>query len=170
MFGRKKKKATEEVEQPLMVLEGSGASALLFQHKITIGHKGALSMMTKGMVGDKDIWLHTISGVQLKKPGHLTSGYIQFLFHGSQDLKGGLFAATQDENTIILKSKKDYESALKFKAEVEQLIIATQKPQLQHVPSTVSTADELAKLADLRDRGVISDLQFEQQRDKLFDN
>jgi hypothetical protein len=31
-----------------------------------------------------------------------------------------------------------------------------------------STADELAKLADLRDRGVISDADFEQQKAKIL--
>ena len=31
-----------------------------------------------------------------------------------------------------------------------------------------STADELTKLADLRDKGVISSEQFEQQKDKLL--
>jgi len=33
---------------------------------------------------------------------------------------------------------------------------------------TKSTADELAKLADLKDRGVISEAEFQQQKSKLL--
>ncbi len=34
--------------------------------------------------------------------------------------------------------------------------------------SGVSTADELTKLADLRDRGVLTDAEYQQQRAKLL--
>jgi uncharacterized membrane protein YcjF (UPF0283 family) len=37
-----------------------------------------------------------------------------------------------------------------------------------HGTSTTSTADELAKLADLRQRGVISDADFQQGKDKIL--
>jgi hypothetical protein len=77
-------------------------------------------------------------------------------------------AATQDENTIILKSKKSYEQALKMKAEIERLMVEVQRPQSGSAGS-ISRADEIAKLADLRDRGAISEKQFEAERDRLLE-
>ena len=39
---------------------------------------------------------------------------------------------------------------------------------VQDVASTGGSADELTKLADLKDRGVISDAEFQQQKEKIL--
>ena len=41
-------------------------------------------------------------------------------------------------------------------------------PEQPHGPSTDGVADQLAKLADLRQRGVISDAEFEQAKTKVL--
>ncbi|RYH07299.1 SHOCT domain-containing protein [Tropicimonas sp. IMCC6043] len=47
-------------------------------------------------------------------------------------------------------------------------IQAAQKAYIRDAAGTVSTADELAKLADLRDKGVISEEEFSAQKAKLL--
>lgn len=42
----------------------------------------------------------------MKKAGALTNGYIQFVILGSRESKGGLMAATQDENTVMFAKKE----------------------------------------------------------------
>ena len=67
--------------------------------KITIRRKGVRSFAKHGLKGDKTIMLKQISSIQLKEAG-LTTGYIQFVIIGSQESKGGLKQALEDENTV----------------------------------------------------------------------
>lgn len=153
----------EKADRPIMVLAGRGGSIELWPHKLTLRHKGMLGRMTKGLVGDKDIYLTNVSGVQLKRPTWVTTGYFQVLFSGSQDKKSGLFGATEDENTIMFSGRKNYKIAQEMKRRIEEL-------GMRPVAATThgSVADELAKLADLRDRGVMTTEQFERQREALL--
>ena len=56
----------------------------------------------------------------MKKAG-LTNGYIQFIFVGSQESKKGVFAATQDENTVMF-TKKEQPKAEEIKKYVENFL------------------------------------------------
>ena len=161
LFGGKSDK--KETSNPLMVLDDRKNRAELWPNKITIRRHGALNAINVGLVGEKDIYLHTITGIQIKKPG-LTTGYIQFMAMGSQDSKRGITGAVQDENTVIFKGKENHRKAMEMKAKIEQL---TQ--QSLPAPTTpVSTADELAKLAELRAQGILSDKEFDEEKQLLL--
>jgi hypothetical protein len=87
LFGRKKEK--QEPPKPLMVLDDRKNSVELWPNKLTIRRHGLMNAVNVGLTGEKDIYLNTITGIQVKKPG-LTTGYIQFMARGSQDNKGGV--------------------------------------------------------------------------------
>lgn len=83
---------------------------------VEITKKGALGFITQGLKGSKKIAIKHISSVQFKKAGMITNGYLQFAFIGGQETKGGLFNATQDENTVMFSKKQqpDFEAIKEF--------------------------------------------------------
>lgn len=159
LFGRKR----EETPQPLMMLSDRKNSVELWPNKITIRRHGMMNAVTVGLAGDKDIYLNTITGIQIKKPG-MTTGYIQFQTVGSQDNKGGVTGAVQDENTVIFGGKNNYKIAEEIKRRIEEMV--HQPLVAQSAP--VSVADELTKLAALRDQGLLTEDEFDEQKRTLL--
>lgn len=129
---------------------------------IKISRRGFMNRINNGG-GDKNIRISSLSGVQVKKPG-LTTGYIQFIFSGSKDT-AGVMDAVKDENSILFV-KKEYDLALKLRDYVEELLA---QPTQQTVAATsISAADELLKLKQLLDAGILSQDEFDAQKTKLL--
>ncbi|MBB6446517.1 DUF4429 domain-containing protein [Bacillus benzoevorans] len=147
-------------------MEASGVNGQLefTGTKIIIKRKGMLAKMTQGLKGDKEILVKQISSIQFKKANSFTNGYIQFAFSGGKENQGGLFDATKDENTIMFNKKqmKDFE---KIKLAVEEKIIESN----QSTPSqVVDVADQIKKLSELRDNGIITDDEFNAKKKQLL--
>src|SRR5215208_5796370 len=145
-----------EPEQPILVLSDRKNSVELWPNKVTIRRHGLLNAINVGLAGEKDIYLNTITGIQLKKP-RSTTGYIQFQTVGSQDNKSGLTGAVQDENTVIFSGGKNYDIAEEIKWYIEDFIEDHQQVMPDQGSASTSVADELEKLASLRDRGILTD-------------
>lgn len=97
-------------------------TVVLDNNFLRVNRRGGMSFFSHGLVGEKTIDINNISGVQLKKPGVLTNGYIQFLIIGSQENKQGIFGAAQDENTIMF-GKAGLPMAEEIKRLIETAII-----------------------------------------------
>lgn len=122
-----------------------------------------MSFLTQGLKGEKEISISQISAVQFKKPGSLTNGYIQFSFVGGLETKAGIFDATKDENSIIFNAKQEPAFAA-IRAEI-------QKRMAEHKQGGTrqgSNIDDLEKLASLRDRGVISEEEFNYKKRQIL--
>ena len=134
-------------------------------NKIVIKRKGMLAKMSQGLKGNKDILIKHLSSIQFKPAGTFTNGYIQFAFSGGEENKGGLFDATKDENSIMF-SKKQQPNFLKLKALIEQ------KMDEQHSPAPTNAsgdvADQIKKLADLRDNGILTNEEFDAKKKQLL--
>jgi hypothetical protein len=89
------------MDNPIKTAKGVNGQLLLYKNRVRIERKGVLSFLTQGLKGQKDVFIKQISSIQFKPAGLLTNGYIQFAFLGGTENKGGLFNATQDENTIM---------------------------------------------------------------------
>lgn len=147
---------------PELYAKGVNGQIELYSNKICIRRKGVLGFLTQGLKGDKNIMISTITSIQFKKAGLLTNGYIQFAFMGGQEAKGGLFQGAQDENTIMF-NKKQQSAFEQIRAEVEKRI------QAGNISiSTSSDADELAKLADLRDKGILTEEEFQHKKKQML--
>ncbi|MQS88604.1 DUF4429 domain-containing protein [Lactobacillus salsicarnum] len=133
--------------------------------KIVITRKGAMNFLTQGIKGAKTIPIKSISSIQIKEPG-VTNGYIQFGVLGGNESRSGVFAATQDENTVMF-TKKYLAEMQQFKQQIENIMYADNQPQPQ---SQSSIADEIMKLKSLLDQGVINQEEFEQQKNKLLNS
>src|SRR6202012_3208055 len=130
----------------MMEIRGHNGQVRFDGDQITITRKGVLGFLTQGLTGEKSIRVDSISAIQFKRAGLLTNGYIQFDFRGSQDAKGGLFAAVKDENTVVFTAAQqdDFD---KLRDAVQARMAQKNTPVAPAAPA--SEADELEKLASL---------------------
>jgi hypothetical protein len=93
-------------------------------------------------------------------------GYIRFGFRGGTDRPYGVLEATKDPNAVLFHRSANRLFA-DFKVNVEKAISIARTRQVKG-QAPASTADEIEKLARLRDQNVISELEFQQQKRKLL--
>ena len=150
------------VKEVFMEVKGVNGQLELLEDKIRIKRKGLLSFATQGLKGDKEILIAHISSIQYKRAGMLANGYIQFAFLGGREAKGGILEATKDENTVMFKSgqQKEFDA---IKEAIEQKMAALREPV-----KPVSNLDELEKLASLRDKGIITESEFQAKKQQLL--
>jgi hypothetical protein len=148
-----------------MEFNGSGATLIVEESKITIRRKGLLSFMAQGSKGDKVIYIKSISAIQLKKP-RFSKGFIQFSMSGESASHGGTFSAVTDENSIMIANESQYKAFVKAKELIESYLHA---PKNESV-SKASLADELEKLGNLVAKGILTQGEFEIQKAKLLNN
>jgi hypothetical protein len=80
---------------------GSNGQIRLTRNRIIISRKGAMGFISQGLKGDKEIPISRITAIQFKHNDALTKGYLQFYIQGGLESRGGVFAATTDENTVM---------------------------------------------------------------------
>lgn len=143
-----------------MTAEGINGIVSLYSDRVRIRRKGIGSFFAQGLKGEKDIQLSSISSIQFKKAGFLSSGYIQFAFLGGRESKGALFSAARDENTVMFKKSQQ--------AAFDTLREAVQERVSKPESGSTGSADEIEKLANLRDKGVITDEEFQAKKQQLL--
>ena len=148
-----------------MEVKGHNGSIVFDGKKIIIKRNGVVALLTQGFKCDKEIYIKQISSIQLKQAGLLTSGYIQFAFSGGKENKGGLLDAGKDENTVIF-TKKQQPDFLKLKEELEKAIL-NQNTSTTTIKNN-SNLEELEKLASLKDKGIITNEEFEIKKKELL--
>ena len=96
----------------------------------------------------------------------LTNGYIQFSFLGGKEAKGTQMEATRDENTIMFTSvqQPDFE---KSKTMLEDIL---RNNSMSTNSSNVSIADEIEKFSLLKDKGVLTEDEFNQKKKDLLNS
>jgi len=151
------------MEQILKEAKGIGGRLQLLEEKIRIRRKGVSAVMLHGLKGDKEIFLTQISSIQFKKAGPFVNGYIQFAFLGGQESKGGAWSATTDENTIMFRKSRqaDFE-------EIKSMIEMKIKEQRNKTVGKSGTIDDLEKLAQLKDKGIISEEEFKAKKKQIL--
>lgn len=134
---------------------------------LRIKRKGFLNLANHGLDGEKTFDINNISGVQLKDAGALTSGYIQFILLGSRESKGGLMAATKDENTIMFV-KKEQKMADEIKSYVENILTSKNSSSTNIVHNSSDAAEEIRKFKSLLDDGIITEEEFQEKKKQLL--
>ncbi len=133
-------------------------------YNVKIQSKGFSNFINKGgSKGEKSIPIKSITAIQFKEPG-LTTGYIQFAYSGSSETKGGTMAAVKDENSITFVKKE-----LKQAREMVDLIESKRHADSTTAQSTaVSAADEIIKMKELLDAGILTQDEFEAKKKQLL--
>ena len=118
--------------------------------------------------GDKTIPYSSIVAVQFKKAGML-AGYLHLTLIGGMDANAGIFDMAKDENTIAFHqwggnkggNNEKFESAKNI---IEQKIMETKPGTNNHN----SSADDLEKFAQLKEKGVITDEEFKAKKKQIL--
>ncbi len=126
---------------------------------VTISRKGFVARSTIGG-GDKHIPLAAVSAVQYKAPSAMFNGALEFSLAGANETKSKFGKnnqqASQNENAVIMRK-----SALaEFDALVAAINAAIAARSNPGPVLALSGADEVMKLAALRDAGILSDDEF----------
>jgi len=146
----------------------NGGTVELLENVLVIRRKGVASFLTQGLKGEKRIPYASITSVQFKEAG-FTTGYIQFGVSGGIENRRGVWDATTDENTVLF-TKEAAEQFRKLRDIVEDHAAAARRggSASNGPPPAANIADELTRLADLRDRGVLTDEEFAEQKARLL--
>lgn len=147
-------------------LTGVNSELEVFEDKLTITPKGVSGFLSHGVKGVKTIPFRSITAIQFKEAG-LMSGYLQFTLSGGQESKKGIMSAASDENTFMYAQKRDNAAIEEVKNYIESRT-GSVRPPAQSAPSAIGVADELVKLAGLRDQGVLSEAEFQDAKAKLM--
>lgn len=147
-----------------------GDSDLLevFPDRLTITPKGILGLMLKGLKGTKVIPFKSISAIQFKEAGLIFSGYLQFTIPGGLESRQGSFDAATDENTVKFAREDLNPIARQIKEHIEAAILEMHAPRTGRAATTPSLADEIAKLGDLRVKGILTEQEFLAAKAKLL--
>lgn len=134
----------------------------------TIDFDGSTLTITRkgiGNRGSKIIPASSVGGVQIRPATTLVNGFIQFSIVGEVSRSSGgagrLQDAANDENAVIFTKKH----AGDFEALRDAVIAAQARPTENAQPDV---ADQIGKLAALRDAGALTDDEFAAKKAELL--
>lgn len=137
---------------------------------VTITRKGIGARLTVGK-GEKRLHVSQISAMQWKPAGLMVNGFIQFTVPGGTERRSAFgsqtSSAVQDENSVVFTRKQQAEFE-KLRGAIDAAIAAQRQPQAPAAAVAPSVADELTKLAQLHQQGLLTDAEFAQQKARLL--
>lgn len=152
-----------------MELSARGKNGQLYVDDIwvIITRQGFGAKVSQGFgKGEKKIPIQHIIAVQYKETNLMSSGYIQFTISGGNELSGGVRSALEDENSVVFGFKS--EKFLAIKDFIETKIADKINGSNQNTMSSNSIADELKKLSELHQSGILTDDEFNQEKKRLL--
>lgn len=143
--------------------KGYNGTIVLTQTGLII-KRGTKGFMLGGLMlrGDKTIPYSSIIAVQLKKAG-MMSGYIQFSLKGGSEAKSGVTEAVKDENTVTFQMNKN-----KLFKELQEIVEIKITQGREITNSSGGNLDELEKLAELKEKGIITQAEFDAKKKQLL--
>ena len=154
----------------LWFAKGVNGQVTLLEHRIKIERKGVLAFATYGLRGTKEILISEMTSIEYKDAGGVLSGYILFLYRGGRDVRSSVFSEdsiTNNENAIVF-IKESQPAFDTLRSMLNDKLEEYRKPQQVVVQQEPSRLDELKKLGELRDSGIITGEEFESEKARLL--
>jgi hypothetical protein len=150
----------------MIAAQGQGGEIQFDGQYVTIIRKGGVHGK-----GEKRLQISQIAAIQWKPAGLMVSGFIQLTVPGGierRSLWGNrTLDALVDENSVAFP-KKQQPYFEKLRAALDEGIAAQHAVQPPDAAAPKSVADELEKLAQLRERGILTDAEFQEQKARLL--
>lgn len=151
-----------------ILFKANGRNGLieLYENQLVIKKKlGGLKRMLT--TGDKEIFLDNIKNVNYKSANSMTWGFIQFeTAQNTKELsKGSLMSSPNDDYSVNF-SKKQQPEFEKLKTEINELRSRNNSQTI--IQNQFSEADELEKLADLKEKGILTQEEFDQKKKQIL--
>lgn len=154
-------------EEKYWLLSHTGTYVKVYEDYILIRHMTPGAQVISGSTnGQKRIPIEEITSVQLKEPEGLTVGFIQFSYAGSTELRGNVMQAMHDENAVPVSAAN-----VPLAREIADYIYAQKKVLKNNSDVQVQAAsamDELKKLKELLDMGVVTPEEFDAKKKQLL--
>lgn len=149
-------------------LKGYNGQLYVYEDKLLIERKGFWGMLTNGLAGSKTIPMSSIQNIQFKKASAFIKGFIQFGILGGVEKQQGLTGAIDDENSIVFLEECN-QKAEEIKNYIEKIILS----RCNHSSSNqnadnFSVADEILKLKQLVDMGILTQDEFNSKKKQLL--
>lgn len=164
----------DELPPGVMKCKGINGTIIFDGTWVTIDRtKGILARSTVGK-GEKKIALTQITSVRWKQPSKMIRGYIGFSLPGAVEKRSTFGSQTvdaaKDENAVIV-GYTQADEFLALKTKIEEALAQHHAPS-SPLPATIprdDPADQLKRLADLHQSGLLSDEEFAAKRAAIVD-
>jgi hypothetical protein len=174
LFSNKTAQKIATPEGTIMQLKGVNALLTLYEKKVVIEHSGAGAMVA-GISGEHSFMLKDIIGIELNKGGTMGSrGSIFFNHKGSQSMESNDTNFGMDSlkkagsKNAVLFVPIDADSFILFQNKVEEMMENAQESG-STVVNQVSIPDEIKKLNELKEQGILTEEEFQDKKKALLD-
>jgi len=163
---RRELESQEGVISNRLVIRFKQDTLELCDDTVLITRRGLLNALNAGMNGTRTIQISSLTAVQMKFGSNFTGGYILFSYAGSKPFMGGILDAIHDPDAFLFSMDLN-EQIAEFKAKVEARMRVIKQPA--HANNSAGTlADEIRNLAELMNKGILSQEEFESAKKKLL--
>jgi len=165
----------------LKEFKGQNGKIIVYDDYIELSKKTISGFMSQGgSSGNRRYYYNDIDSIEYKSPSLIANGYLKVLSAGSNEsnAKVGILASSmesmQDQNTIVIRA---FTKATKKEADqLYELVmenISKSKKEVSNanqvtITNTSSKMDELKKLSELKESGILNDEEFENEKQKLL--
>jgi len=122
--------------------------------------------MGHGFKGTKEIDAQALTAIQFKEAGLMINGYIQFVFGGSRESKGGAFDSAKDENSVMFNRNQEQ----RFRR-LKEIVDKARRSSPVNNASTGGVSrevGELERLAALFERGLLTEEEFQAKKRQIL--
>ncbi len=137
---------------------------------VMITREGFMGRMSVGR-GEKRIPLDALAAVHWRPAPRASLGWLQFTIPGSREAvnrrgprQAGEVDITRDENTVTFQ-RKHQEAFERVRQAIEDALVSRREAVASQ--SGTSVVDQLRELAQLRDKGILTDAEFEAKKVEL---
>lgn len=164
--GQSAPQATSASNQPKFHLQGFKGELRVYENKVEINKKGS-GFITGNTC--KTLAMANIISVSFTPSTMWARGFIEFTVPGGKD-SANIEQALRNENALPLAAAGQNEEAMKIKAYVEEQImkLANNKGGTTIVQQATSPAEELKKMKELLDMGIITQEEFDAKKKQLL--
>ncbi len=160
-------------ENALFNLNGNVASLHVYEDHCTIKGKKTFTGFLGGRAfnGSKDFYYCDLTAVQYKPAGNWANGFIQFEYPGSNN---GANNYLSENSFVITKMHSDIAECDKAYQYIKEKVAAFKTGKMQTAPKSVSpdssaaSLDDLKKLKELLDMGIITQDEFDAKKKELL--
>jgi hypothetical protein len=156
--------------------KGQNGIIIVYDDYVAISRKSFGGFISQGGAsGERRYFYKDIDSIEFKKPSFISNGYLKIMTAGTDEtnakvgLLGSSMDSMKDQNTVILRafSKKVGEEANKVYELVMQKVLDAKQNKSTNGDSKM---DELKKLGELKDSGILTDEEFQKEKENLLNS
>lgn len=162
-------------EEVIKFAEGRDGLLELLEDRIRIRRRGlndrwnVISFFNHGFGKDKEIMIEDISSIEFRKSGFPRAGYILFYYKGGFSSRNSnifgqdIFGKNEDNRITFSDHQEAAFEEIKFMIEEKM-----REFRNVNIQSNNNSLSDLEKLAELKDKGIINDEEFEAKKKQIL--